>query len=145
MYPSSMTWRHYQPVKTRLSTRQECWKGTVLPLCLKSTSSSRKRAKRASRGPWSTTEMMSPCTCSSLQAQQDHTFTFGVILIRLISSALSGMWKPRKTEWLWSSARCLKTMMTSSSAKFSCRWGGRCLTSGDKIPLYCCVCFKNPQ
>lgn len=31
--------------------------------------------------------MMSPCTCSSLRAQQDHTLASGVILVRLTSSA----------------------------------------------------------
>lgn len=79
MYPSSTTWRHYQPTKMRLSTRQGCWKGTVLPLCLRSISSSRKRVKRASRGPWSTTETMSPCTC------RDHTLASGVLLMWLES------------------------------------------------------------
>lgn len=60
--PSSTTWTRYQPIKTRLSTRRGCSRGTASPQCLKSTSNSRKRAKRASRGPWSTTETTSPCT-----------------------------------------------------------------------------------
>lgn len=73
---------------------------------------------------------------ASLRAQPDPTLASAVILICLISSAVSGTWRPRKTEWRWSSARCLKTTTTSSLAKFSCRWEGRCQTSASKISKF---------
>lgn len=59
--PSSMTLMRYQPTRTKSSTRRACSRGTASPPSLRSTLSSRKRAKRESRGPWSTTEMTSPC------------------------------------------------------------------------------------
>lgn len=125
MCPSSTTWTHYQPTKTRLSTRQGCSRGTASPQCSKSTSSSRKRAKRARRGPWSTTETMSPCMWERVWR---HFIDIVHILSGLNSTSKrcflvsSGIWRPRKTEWRWCSARCSKTTTTSSSAKSSCRW-----------------------
>lgn len=61
MCPCSLTWTMCLLTKMRWPTKQACWRGTASPPCSRSTSSSRRRAKRARGELWSTTGRMRLC------------------------------------------------------------------------------------